>query len=248
VGPIGPGGDQGSQGPQGPIGASPQGGQGGQGAKGTIPGSCTVNYQVWSTHAGNGSTSQYGTYPTDAVDFEKFFDARQSNSTLHSSGTASPSVVLDFIVYTTLTSNGIAVPNSGDYYAVMAFGTFYAKETGTYTFTAESDDSIDLFIGTTNVASFYGGRGTPALGTTTGTISLTAGTSYPFRARMQEYAGGDGMRVFWRKPSQIGSESWFQDCEELGTSPNPGPNGPQGDQGPTGGQGNQGPQGLQGPK
>jgi hypothetical protein len=40
------------------------------------------------------------------------------------------------------------------------------------------------------------------LGSHTGTINLVEGTKYTFRARMQENGGGEGLRVFWRKPSE----------------------------------------------
>ena len=244
---------QGAQGVQGVVGAQGvQGAQGIQGAQGTIAGNGNVYYQVWSTHGGTGSTTQYGAYPTDSADFSKFFNLLYTNSTLASSGTSTPSVVLDWQVYTTLTGNGITVPNSGNYFAVMVYGTFCPKETGTYTFTAESDDSIDLFINGVNVASFYGGRGTPALGTTTGTIILTANVSYTFRARMQENGGGEGMRVYWKKPSQSAGATWYQDATELGLSGVPGVTGSQGPtgvagiQGATGSAGFQGRQGVQG--
>ena len=128
----------------------------------------------------------------------------------------------------------------------MVYGTFCPIETGTYTFTAESDDSIDLFINGVNVASFYGGRGTPALGTTTGTISLTANVAYTFRARMQENGGGEGMRVFWKKPSQSAGGTWYQDATELGLSGVPGTTGSQGTTGVTGAQGTTGATGFQG--
>jgi hypothetical protein len=37
-----------------------------------------------------------------------------------------------------------------------------------------------------------------------GNVSLTAGTAYTFIARMQEYGGGDGLLVNWKRPSQAG--------------------------------------------
>jgi hypothetical protein len=203
---------------------------------------------VWSTHGGNGSTSQYGAFPTNTTDFGKFFDTAYSNSTLHSQGFIAATTILNWVSSATLTSAGISIPNSGDYFAVRAFGTFIPSETGTYTFTAESDDSVDLFINNTLITSFYGGRGTPALGTTTGTISLTAGVSYSFLVRTQEYAGGEGLRVYWKKPSESGGGTWYQHTNEIGRSGGLGPIGAQGSQGATGNTGAQGSQGAQGPQ
>ena len=41
---------------------------------------------------------------------------------------------------------------------------------------------------------------------------MTAGVSYNFKARMQEYSGGDGLRVYWQKP---GVSEWVIDTTEL---------------------------------
>jgi hypothetical protein len=35
-----------------------------------------------------------------------------------------------------------------------------------------------------------------------GNINLTAGVQYTFKARMQEYGGGEGLAVVWRRPGQ----------------------------------------------
>jgi hypothetical protein len=37
-----------------------------------------------------------------------------------------------------------------------------------------------------------------------GNVSLVAGTTYTFIARMQEYGGGDGLLIHWKRPSQAG--------------------------------------------
>jgi hypothetical protein len=50
------------------------------------------------------------------------------------------------------------------------------------------------------VVSYYGGHGMS--GPIYGNINLVAGTQYTFRARMQEYGGGDGLAVVWRRPGQ----------------------------------------------
>ena len=74
----------------------------------------------------------------------------------------------------------------------------------------------DLFINDVNVANHYGGHGINGLGSHTGTIELVSGESYSFRARMQENGGGEGLRVFWRKPSE--SSGWNIYTDELSTS------------------------------
>jgi len=110
---------------------------------------------------------------------------------------------------------GVTFPNSGDRFALVISGTFVPSETGTYRFTIAGDDAVDLTIGDTVVTHHYSNHAMSALGVHTGTIELTAGQSYAFRARHQDGTVNDGLRVFWRKPSQSGSSDWFQDATEL---------------------------------
>jgi hypothetical protein len=57
-------------------------------------------------------------------------------------------------------------------------------------------------MGYGNIIEWYGGKGTGTY--MYGNVNLTAGTSYTFIARMQEYGGGDGLLVNWKRPSQAG--------------------------------------------
>ncbi|MFM1754464.1 MAG: hypothetical protein RLZZ236_1403 [Bacteroidota bacterium] len=104
---------------------------------------------------------------------------------------------------------------NGDGFTIVVSGYFIPKQTGTYTFTIEGDDAVDLFINDQNVVNHYGPHGNSAIGTHTGTISLIAGKKYTFRARMQEGGGGEVMQLFWKKPSEANSSTWYQDIEEL---------------------------------
>jgi len=155
---------------------------------------------IYSTHGGNGSTTQYVNYPTTTSEFDRLFDTAYSNTTLAWNGNLNASVSLNNSVYTTLTNAGATVPNSGDYFSLEVKGIFIPQETGTYSFGINSDDGSDLFIGGNFVVSYYGGHGMS--GFQYGNISLTAGQEYTFRARMQEYGGGEGLQVVWKRPSQ----------------------------------------------
>jgi hypothetical protein len=159
-----------------------------------------LNYNVYTAP---------GDYAYDADGFSAFTDP----ANLSSSGTNEGAILLDWTDWSTLTNAGIAIPNNGERFAVVVTGFFVPSESGTYTFTCEGDDAVDLFINNTNVANHYGPHGTWGLGSHTGTIELIAGIKYPLRARMQENGGGEGLRVFWRKPSQ--SSGWYIDSEEL---------------------------------
>lgn len=173
-------------------------------------------------------------HPVNATDFDAFFTGAP-----HSSGSAPLATVDQSASGTTLgTVNALnwtsaadlssvigALPRT-DNFAFEVTGWFVPRETGTYYFTSESDDATDLRIGDTTVASFYGGRGTPGLGTTIGSIGLVAGQAYALRARMEEVSGGEGLRVFWQTPTQRGASTstWWQNADELvGASPSGSP-------------------------
>jgi hypothetical protein len=88
----------------------------------------------------------------------------------------------------------------------MVEGYILAPETGTYFFGCDGDDAMDVFVNGVNVANFYGGHGfsgswNAGVGQFSGSISLTAGQYYTFRARMQDGGSADGFQVGWRKPS-----------------------------------------------
>lgn len=160
-----------------------------------------TNVRIFSTHAGNGSTSQYADYPANTTEFDKLFDVNNSNTSLSWSGSLSGSVSLNWNVYTTLTGAGATVPNSGNYFSVEVTFLFVPKETGTYSFSIDSDDGSDLSIDGNMVATYYGGHGTGA-SAGTGNYAVVAGERYTLVARSQEYGGGEGMIIKWQRPSQ----------------------------------------------
>jgi hypothetical protein len=174
----------------------------------------TTSVKVFRTHAGNGSTNQYANWPMSRVEMDKCFNTAYSNTTLWWSGSLAATVSLNFNQYTTLTSAGASVPGGGDYYATEVTFVLYPKETGTYTFGLTSDDGGDLWlVGYGSVIEWYGGKGTGQY--VYGSVSLTAGTSYTFISRMQEYSGGDGLLVYWKRPSQV---SYSLQTDEIGQS------------------------------
>jgi hypothetical protein len=174
----------------------------------------TTSVRIFKTHNGNGNISQYSQYPSTRSEMDKCFNTAYSNTTLWWSGSLPATASLNFNAYTTLTSAGASVPNGGDYYSTEVTFVIYPKETGTYTFGLTSDDGGDLWlVGYGNVIEWYGGKGTGQY--LYGSVSLTAGTAYTFIARMQEYAGGDGLLVYWKRPSQV---SYSLQTDEIGQS------------------------------
>ena len=169
-----------------------------------------LDYWVYSTHAGNGSTTQYPTVAASKADMDNIFNSNNANTTLVRTGRTNSSRILDWQNSTELNALGITAPNGGVYFAIKVQGTFIPLESGTYTFTLESDDASDLTINGNTIISSYLGQAVPALGTRTGSISLAAGQKYFFEARMQQGGGGYGMRMYWKSPVQAAAPTSYQ--------------------------------------
>jgi hypothetical protein len=192
-----------------------------------------LDYWVYSTHAGNGSSSQYPVVAASKADLDNIFNSNNSNTTLVRTGRTNSTRILDWQNSTDLNALGITAPNGGTYFAIKVQGTFIPLESGTYTFTLESDDASDLTINGNAIISTYQGQAVPALGTKTGTINVTAGQKYFFEARMQQGGGGYGMRLYWKSPVQSAAPSsyqstlpvntyyqrWVQNLQEMVTNP-----------------------------
>ncbi|MCZ2477775.1 hypothetical protein G9H58_06845 [Aquirufa antheringensis] len=184
-----------------------------------------LDYWMYNTHAGNGSSNQYPIVATSKADMDNIFNTNNSNTTLVKSGRTSSSKILDWQSSTELNALGITPPNSGTYFAIKVQGTFIPLESGTYYFTLETDDASDFTINGTTIISTYVGQAVPALGTHVGSINLTSGQKYFFEARMQQGAGGYGMRMYWKSPLQAATiatgytTNWAQNVQELVSSP-----------------------------
>lgn len=172
-------------------------------------GTFQLEYQVFSTHGGTGSTAQYAITPGTKAEYDRLFDTNYSHTTLFSRGNANNIILFDWDTYTDLTAIGISIPNSGNYFAIKITGTFTPSETGTYNFAIDGDDGVDLLIENTSVASYYGNHamGISVLGTYNGSYNMVAGKAYRFQLRMQEASGGEGLRFYWKPPSSTGAES-----------------------------------------
>ena len=173
--------------------------------------SSTTSVKVYSTHNGNGNTGQYAAYPASVTEMDKCFNTAYSNTVLKWSGTMAASTSLNWTYWQLISSAGATVPNNGEYFSTEVTGTFIPAVSGTYSFGINSDDGSDLIINGTLVTSYYGGHGMS--GPIYGNITLTAGTQYTFKARMQEYGGGEGLAVVWKRPGQT---SYSLQTSELG--------------------------------
>jgi hypothetical protein len=176
-------------------------------------GNGTTSVRIFRTHFGNGGTSQYQNYPSTRSEMNRLFSTSWSATTLWWTGNLNATTSLNFLNFGTLTSAGASVPNNGDYYSTEVTFTFVAAETGTYSFGLTSDDGSDLSINGTSVIEYYGGKGVGVY--QYGNYSMVAGQQYNVIARMQEYSGGDGLVLVWRRPSQ---SNWTLQLNEIGVT------------------------------
>ena len=163
-----------------------------------------LNYTVYNINP-NGA----GQYANNATDFVNMFDVTKG-ATVYATGTSTAAKTLYF-------SNGwqpSGVPNGGAYTGIKVTGYFVPAETGTYSFGIDGDDGVDFSLDGNVVTSFYGPHG--FAGYHYGTVSLVAGKSYAFMARYQNWSGGWGMYLVWKRPSQ---STWSIQSTEVTSTP-----------------------------
>jgi hypothetical protein len=163
-----------------------------------------LNYTVYNINP-NGA----GQYANNATDFVNMFDETKG-ARVYATGTSTAAKTLYF-------SNGwqpSGVPNGGNYTGIKITGYFVPAETGTYSFGIDGDDGVDFLLDGVVITSFYGPHG--FAGYRYGTVNLVAGKSYVFMARYQNWGGGWGMYLVWKRPSQ---STWTIQSSEVTSTP-----------------------------
>ena len=163
-----------------------------------------LNYTVYNINP-NGA----GQYANNATDFVNMFDVTKG-ARVYATGTSTAAKTLYF-------SNGwqpSGVPNGGNYTGIKVTGWFVPAETGTYSFGIDGDDGVDFSLDGNVITSFYGPHGFG--GYRYGTVNLVAGKSYVFMARYQNWGGGWGMYLVWKRPSQ---STWSVQSSEVTSTP-----------------------------
>jgi hypothetical protein len=161
-----------------------------------------LNYTVYNI-VNNGT----GAYPTNATGFVNMFDVTKG-AVVYTSGVSTAQKTLFF--NSSWQPSGL--PNGGAYTGIKITGYFVPQETGTYSFGIDGDDAVDFSLDGNVVTSFYGAHGFG--GYRYGTVNLVAGKSYAFMARYQNWGGGWGMYLVWKRPSQ---STWSVQSNEVTT-------------------------------
>lgn len=164
-----------------------------------------LNFQLIKTNLGSVS-------PSNATEFDNLI----KDKTVLNTGTIliNPNSVnlINWFPFSELNSV-LKSTLTGDYFALVVSGYFVPLETGIYTFTLQGDDSQEFSLDGKVVIGNYGPTAIYPTGTYTGTTNMIAGKTYELRVRMQETEGGEGLRFFWKKPSN--QANWIQDANEL---------------------------------
>jgi hypothetical protein len=147
-------------------------------------------------------------HPNNASEFDRFFDTSESGVSFGGSGSWNSTIHWGNSNQNTELGSTNNKPSylPGDGYSWKVEGYLVPPESGTYTIGVDGDDAIDVKIGDEFPATWYGGHGFDNNYGHNGTISLTGGESYTFRARMEEGGGGDGISVAWIRPSSSSYE------------------------------------------
>jgi hypothetical protein len=164
-----------------------------------------LNYTVYNINS-NGA----GQYANSSANFVSMFDVTKGAS-VYASGVTTAAKALYFV--NSWTPSG--VPYGGSYTGIKITGWFVPKETGTYSFGIDGDDGVDFSLDGIVVTSFYGPHGFG--GYRYGTVNLIAGKTYTFMARYQNWGGGWGLDLAWKRPSQ--SQWTIQSNEVYSTQP-----------------------------
>jgi hypothetical protein len=115
----------------------------------------------------------------------------------------------DFTNLSTATNGRFTSGQGIDSYSIEFTGYFRAPETGTYTFFANSDNKIYVWIGSSALSGYTTGNALfsdqwdASLVTTYATISLIAGTYYPIKLLWGEDGGGQHLFFGFTTPSGV---------------------------------------------
>ena len=152
-----------------------------------------VTITTWKDNIGN---------PSNKGEMDTLFNS-STNSTRCGSGST-----------TQIYKNNSGNPFNGngctnDNYHTLITATLTPPSTGNYTFAVDGDDAVDVSIGSTLVASWYGGHGRnnsdASLNSHSGSISLIGGQTYTITFRHEEGAGDDNWGLYWKLPGNAPS-------------------------------------------
>jgi len=147
-----------------------------------------LNYTIYNI-VSNGA----GQYANNATDFVNMFDVTKG-ATVYTSGTSTAAKTLYFA--NSWQPSGL--PNGANYTGIKITGYFVPKESGTYIFGIDGDDGVDFSLNGNVITSYYGPHGFG--GYHYGSVNLVAGQSYTFMARFENWGGGWGMYLVWKRP------------------------------------------------
>lgn len=85
-------------------------------------------------------------------------------------------------------------------YNIHVVTTFTADSTGTWSFAVDGDDDVEVQVGGQVVAQYLGCHGAANNKDHNGTINLTSGQTYTLVARHFEKGGGEGVKVWFKRP------------------------------------------------
>lgn len=168
-----------------------------------------IQFKVGGTADGNLNFTSYASPVQVYSNDLNQLDILMNGGTLLNNGVASANPLINFTNGDQLTAVGVILTSNKDDFSFSLQGFFIPSESGSYLFSCEGDDADDLYINGSSLITQYGAHSASGIGTHTATISLTAGTKYAFRARMQERSGQEVLQVMWKSPSVIAASGAY---------------------------------------
>jgi hypothetical protein len=123
----------------------------------------SLNYEVFHVNRNfwNGKN-----YPANNSDYNLINNMTPVATGVRSIGSAGSANLLNWVNASQL-SNALGITVRNDDFAIQLKGFFIPQETGTYQFTIEGDDAVELFMENRVIAAHYNGHGIGSLGSHT---------------------------------------------------------------------------------
>lgn len=147
-------------------------------------------------------------HPTDAAEFAALLTKfANSGHLMGTSSSASPAPSFALNGKIQCTSGGCNPYGSDDYYITVFRGILNVTVPGTYEFSVDGDDAVEVIIKGTTIG-WYTGHGicnaspanTVCRDAHKGSVTLEVG-AYPIEFHHEEVSGGDSYLLFWKVPS-----------------------------------------------
>lgn len=144
--------------------------------------------------------------PTKTAQMDTLFDATNSGSS-NKCGSQSVTVIKSSGTTDSNPFNGLHGCKNDNYHTLIE-GTLRPTTSGSYNFSIDGDDAVDVFVNGALKASWYGGHSANHTGNESYsfTMDLEANHDYTIKFRHEEASGGDEWGLYWKPADAVASK------------------------------------------